>query len=136
GAEHEERAVRQVRDAHQPEDQREPGREQEQEAAERDAVDTEDDPLGHARRSSSLPIFILPPLAGGGRRGALSARSIRAPYRTPAAPTLPSPASGGGILMGRCMRWRPSDLAAGVAIPDSSPAGSRASTPPARETLS
>ena len=50
GAQHEERAVRQVRDPHQPEDQREAGGQQEQQAAERDAVDRQQ-PEIHARRS-------------------------------------------------------------------------------------
>ena len=39
GAQHEQGAVRQIRNAHQPEDQGEAGREQEQQAAQRDAVD-------------------------------------------------------------------------------------------------
>ena len=47
GAEHEERAMREVGNAHQPEDQREAGRQQEQQAAERDAVQRLDDPELH-----------------------------------------------------------------------------------------
>ena len=38
GAEHEERAVREVGDPHQPEDEREPGRQEEQQSAQRQAV--------------------------------------------------------------------------------------------------
>ena len=45
GAQHEEGAVHQVRNPHQPEDQREAGGEKEQQAAERETVDREDDGL-------------------------------------------------------------------------------------------
>ncbi len=48
GAEHEEAAMRKVRNAHQAEREREAGRQQEQQAAERDAVEGLDDPELHA----------------------------------------------------------------------------------------
>src|SRR4029077_21150103 len=51
GAEHEEAAVRQVRNAHQPEGERETGREQEQQPAEGDAVQRLDDPELHVLSS-------------------------------------------------------------------------------------
>src|SRR5205807_3864077 len=46
-AQHEQRAVRQIRDAHEPEDQRESCREQEQQTAEGQAVQRLDDPELH-----------------------------------------------------------------------------------------
>src|SRR5260221_82602 len=53
GAEHEERAVRQIGDAHQPENQREAGRQQKQQPAHRDAADGEQQPQTHQTASRS-----------------------------------------------------------------------------------
>ena len=55
GAEHEQGAVRQVGNAHQAEDQREARRQQEQQAAEGDAVDRQQQPEGHMRVFRSCP---------------------------------------------------------------------------------
>ena len=49
GAEHEERAMRQIGNPHQPEDQRESRREEEEQTAEGDAVDGKDQPQIHGR---------------------------------------------------------------------------------------
>ena len=53
GAEHEERAMRQVGEPHQAEDQRESRRQQKQQATERQAVETLDDPKLHRGLSAS-----------------------------------------------------------------------------------
>ena len=50
GPQHEERAVHQVGNAHQPEDEREAGGQQEQQPAEGDAVHRQSEPEGHRRR--------------------------------------------------------------------------------------
>jgi hypothetical protein len=50
GAEHKHRAMRQIRNAHQPEDQRKAGGQQEQQAAERHAIDGQQNPERHRRR--------------------------------------------------------------------------------------
>ena len=52
GAQHEQRAVRQIRNAHQPEDQRKARRQQKQQSAEGDAVDRQHQPEVHGRRGS------------------------------------------------------------------------------------
>ena len=52
GAQHEQRAVRQIRNPHQPEDQGEARRQQKQQSAERDAVDRQHQPKSH---NSSVP---------------------------------------------------------------------------------
>src|SRR5207245_11727379 len=51
GAEHEECAMRQIRDAHQAENQREAGREQKQQTSEGDAVERLNDPELHRWRA-------------------------------------------------------------------------------------
>ena len=56
GAQHEQRAVRQVRNTHQPEDQGEARRQQKQQAAECDAVDRQHQPKIHVR---SVPALIV-----------------------------------------------------------------------------
>ena len=55
GADHEHRAVRQIRDPHQPEDQGESRRQQKQQAAERHAVDGQQQPERHIRRLTLVP---------------------------------------------------------------------------------
>ncbi len=60
--EHEQRAMRQIGDAHQAKDQRKARRQQKQQAAEGDAVDRQQQPEGH------LAVFPLCPISVRGRR--------------------------------------------------------------------
>ena len=59
GAQHEERAVHQVGDAHQPEDQREARRQQEQQAAQRNAVHRQRQPQVHVERLAVLALVAV-----------------------------------------------------------------------------
>ncbi len=54
GAEHEQRAVRQIRNTHQPEDQGEARRQQKQQSTESDAVDCQHQPKIHVRSFPAL----------------------------------------------------------------------------------
>ena len=75
GAEHEQRAVRQIRDPHQPEDQREARRQQEQQPAEGEAVQRLDGPELH-RWTRVIP---APSPRRTGIRGGIQAGVARTP---------------------------------------------------------
>src|SRR5207247_8980924 len=68
-----ERAVREVRDLHEPEDQREARGEQEEEAAERDAVDCEQQPEAHNGRGPRRPPPDLPQISMAAAKSPLEA---------------------------------------------------------------
>ena len=86
GAQHEQRAVRQIRNAHQPKDQGEARRQQKQQPTEGDTVDRQHQPKRHSRSVPALITFFVRARSGfktGSHDPGSCAENPRAPVRRP-----------------------------------------------------